>query len=79
MAKDICILYSEVDVGGDMVDCIYLVKDECRAQPFVDVTKVYYKPTEQEKKDYCRSGSPQRNCPRFVGYQEHLKAIGLVK
>ena len=41
--------------------------------------KVYYKPTEQEKKDYCRSGSPQRNCSRFVSYQAHLKAIGLEK
>jgi len=55
------------------------VNDECRAQPFVAGDKVYYKPTEQEKEAYCRGGSPQRNCPRFVGYQEHLKAIGLEK
>jgi len=71
------ILYSEVDIGDDLVDCIYLVKDECRAQPFVAGDRAYYKPTEDEKKGICKEAGQFRMCPRLQAYQAHLRAMGL--
>ena len=76
------ILYSELLTSDELVNCIYFASNECRAQPFVQVTqgqRDYYKPTEEEQKDYCGERASFRNCSRLVAYQDHLKAIGLEK
>ena len=60
------------------MDCIYFLKDECWAQPFVSGEKGgYYEPTEEEQKEYCKSRANFQYCPRFKAYHDHLKAIGL--
>ena len=79
MRKNCFILYSEVELGDDLVDCIYLFKDECRAQPIVDKKEGYYKPTEEDQKNFCRNTRLMRTCPRAGLYHEHLRAIGLEK
>jgi hypothetical protein len=77
MAQSSFVVYAEVDLEDNPVDCIYLVKGECRAQPFVDtVTREYYRPTDQEQRDYCRSTINVRTCARLQTYQDHLKAKG---
>ena len=74
------ILYNEIEVGDDLVDCIYFLKDECWAQPFVSGEKGgYYAPTEEEQKKHCKNEANFHYCPRFTAYQNHLKAIGLKK
>jgi hypothetical protein len=78
MRKKSFILYSEVELGDDLVDCIYLFKDECRAQPIVDKKEGYYKPTGEDKAHFCSMKAMDfRSCPRFQAYQDHLRAIGL--
>ena len=73
-------LYSEMDVSDDPVNCVYLFKDECRAQPFVDKEEGYYKPIDEDRKRFCSMrASNFRGCPRFQAYQDHLRAIGLEK
>ena len=82
MTKNSFILYSELLTGDHLVGCIYFASNECRAQPFVQVAqgeRDYYKPTEQDQKEHCRSGGSFRRCPRLLAYQDHLKAIGLEK
>lgn len=73
------ILYSRVEVGEDPVDCVYLFKDGCRAQPILDKEAGYYKPTEEDQRMYCRNHRQMRTCPRLQTYEIHLKAIGLEK
>ena len=79
--KNSFILYSEVEVGDDLVNCIYLFKDECRAQPILGKEEGYYKPTEEDQNHFCRNTRPGgfRMCPRAGLYREHLKAMGLEK
>jgi len=80
MAKGSCILYSEMDVSDDTVNCVYLVKDECRAQPILDKEEGYYKPIERDRERFCSGRVINfRACPRFQAYQDHLRAIGLEK
>ncbi|MCX6660093.1 MAG: hypothetical protein NTX81_06920 [Candidatus Bathyarchaeota archaeon] len=74
-------MYSEVDVRGALVNCIYFVIDECRAQPFTERTERglnYYKPDEEDRKNYCKTHDFKR-CPRYVAYNEHIRALGLKK
>jgi hypothetical protein len=70
------ILYSEVEIEDNVVDCVYLVKDECRAQPFVGSDKEYFKPNEKDRAKFCNRGFFTA-CPRFNAYQRHLEIIGL--
>jgi hypothetical protein len=79
MAKGSCILYSELDVEDNPVNCLYLIKGECRAQPFVNKEEGYYKPDQHDQQVYCKNGRDMQACPRLVAYQTHLKAIGLEK
>jgi len=83
------ILYSEVHVEGDLVNCIYLINGQCWAQPFAAHSKLaqssasekieFYKPTEEDQKHFCASGIGFQTCPRFQAYQDDLKARGLGK
>ena len=77
------ILYNEIEVGEGPVDCIYLVKGECRAQPFARQRRTdstgFYTPTEDEQKKFCVNPSEWTSCPRFQVYREHLRTIGLKK
>jgi hypothetical protein len=67
------------------VDCIYLNEDECRAQPYVakrigrpeDMT--FYKPNEEDQKEYRKDKVNFKACPRFKAYQDDLRARGLEK
>ncbi|MCJ7456095.1 hypothetical protein MUP07_05035 [Candidatus Bathyarchaeota archaeon] len=77
--KNSFILYSRVEVGEDLVDCVYLFKDGCRAQPILDKEAGYYKPTEEDQKIFCRNQRRMRTCPRLQTYEIYLKAIGLEK
>jgi hypothetical protein len=69
-----------IEVEGDL-DCIYLTNEQCRAQPFlVDVSGGgHYKPAQEDQKAYCKNSGEFQGCPRFEAYQDHLRAIGLVK
>jgi len=73
------ILYSRLDVEDNPVNCVYLFGDECRAQPLLDKQAGYYKPTEEDKTNFCRNTRMMRTCPRAGLYHEHLRAIGLEK
>jgi hypothetical protein len=68
--------YTEVEAEGILVECIYLNDGECRAQPrqHLGEKKNYYKPSEDDKKQYCTAPDFQR-CPRFSAYQNHMKAM----
>jgi len=80
--KESFILYSVIDVGDNPVDCVYLDKDDCRAVPYLPKYKEYYKPTEEEQKEFCKNPDNPRNflaCSRLQAYQNHLKAIGVEK
>ena len=79
MTKGSCILYAEVEVGDGLVDCVYLFKDECRAQPILDKGVGYYKPTEEDRRIYCTNHRRMRGCPRLQSYETYLKAKGLEK
>lgn len=81
MTKGSCILYSEIDLGENSVECVYLFKDECRAQPIVEREIGFYKVNEDDVRRFCKSTAPSgfRTCPRAMLYHEHLKAIGLEK
>jgi hypothetical protein len=61
------------------MDCIYLVKGECLAQPFVTGDKAYYKPTEEDRKGFCTERTNVRACPRLQTYQAHFRAMGSEK
>ena len=54
--KNSFILYSEIDVEDDVLDCIYFIKGECWAQPSMDKTREHYKPTEEDQKNHCTGG-----------------------
>ena len=73
------IIYSEVDVGPDAMDCVYFFEDECRAQPFMDKTEGYYKPTQEDQTGFCRNPDPtgSHTCPRAEAYRIHLRMINL--
>jgi hypothetical protein len=76
------VLYTILEVEGELVDCIYFANNECRAQPVVRGVSAVgesYKPTEADQKDFCKNSAEFQGCPRFVAYQNHLKAIGLEK
>jgi len=59
------------------MDCGYFVNGDCTVPPF-GAHGHYYKPTEEEKKQFCKS-EKFNTCPRFTAYQNHLKAVGLQK
>jgi hypothetical protein len=74
------VVYTELQVEGDLLDCIYFTKGECLAQPFVKLpSKEYYKPNEEDQKSFCKNRDEFRACPRFGAFQEHLRALGLEK
>ena len=65
------------------MDCIYIVKGECMAQPFTQHSAAgslgFYKPNEEDQKTFCKNAEASKTCPRFTAYHEHLKAVGLAK
>ena len=76
------VLYNILEVEGELLDCIYFMNNECRAQPIlVGVSKMgeAYHPTELDQKEYCKGSDKFKECPRFVAYHEHLRLIGLHK
>jgi hypothetical protein len=75
------VLYNVIEVEGELVDCIYFIDDECRAQINTDKDGKCYKPTEEEQKKYCKNLGPDdfTYCTRYRAYQSHLEKIGLKK
>jgi hypothetical protein len=78
------ILYREIIVGDDLMECVYFSKDNCMAQPTemkgLPALRVpLYQPSEEDKKEFCQSKDNFLACGRFKGYQQHLKALGLTK
>ena len=76
------VLYTIVSSEENLVNCIYFIYDVCRSQPHIplnDRTDQFYKPTPGEQGDFCKNGPAFEKCPRFVAYQNHLKAVGLAK
>ena len=78
------VLYTVLEVEGELVNCIYFANNECRAQPVVlgvSAMGEFYKPTEEDQTRFCRNTRSVgfRTCPRLLTYQGHLKAIGLEK
>jgi len=63
---------------ANLVDCIYFIGGECRAQLNTDKVGKCYTPTEEDQKNYCKD-EDFGGCPRFRAYQTHLRAIGLQK
>lgn len=66
------IFHTEVFVTGEPMQCVYLLRESCHAQPFISTQDDYYKPTEDEKKDICQDGNRFRACPRLIQYQDYL-------
>ena len=84
MMKNSFILYSEVVIEDNPVDCIYFINGQCWAQPFATRTHTgpdieFYKPTDEDQKNYCKEIRNFQTCPRFLAYQGHLRAMGLKK
>ena len=88
------VLYTEVHVEGDLVNCNYLIKGQCWAQPFAERGKMkagnyesvgadieFYKPTEDDQRRFCANTGREgfRMCPRAGTYHEYLRAKGLEK
>jgi len=76
------ILYREIIVGDDLMECVYFSNGDCMAQPIeiraID-KRASYKPTEEERKALCQTNDAFVRCGRFMGYQQHLRAVGLKK
>ncbi len=79
------VLYNEIEVNEDkVVDCIYFVGGDCRAQPFArtgnrGAVTGFYKPSETEKRALCKTGDKFTGCPRYKAYIEYLVATNLQK
>jgi hypothetical protein len=76
------ILYSEVLSCDWPVNCPYFASGECRAQPFVRKVKDaydYYRPTEEDQREFCNTKDRYMGCPRRLVYSEHLRLIGLME
>jgi hypothetical protein len=71
------ILYTEVEIEDNAVDCVYLFKDGCHAQPFLDKETGYYKPEDDDRKTFCTNRYHVRECPRLQSYEVYVKALGL--
>ena len=77
------VLYNEIEVNEDeVVDCIYFVGGDCRAQPFsltvgLGAKGGFYKPTDEEIRKYCKADFTE--CPRYKAYIEYLVAANLQK
>jgi len=76
------ILYREIIVGDDWMECVYFSEGHCTAQPAemkLIHHKPFYQPTEEERKALCQTKEDFLRCGRFIGYQQHLRAMGLKK
>jgi hypothetical protein len=64
------------------MDCIYLNCDHrgigyCHAQPIrKGEAVVWYKPTDEELKNYCRNSEKFGSCPRYMAFEDYLESIG---
>ena len=59
------------------MNCIYLSTSVCQAQPIpFKARTMFYTPTEEEQKEFCKNKENFQECPRYVAYQQHLKIIG---
>jgi len=70
------------EIGDELMDCIYLVSGDCRAHPIssgITGTLAFYKPSEEEQKEFCKSSTGFSTCPRLRVYHEYLRASGSVK
>jgi hypothetical protein len=72
------VLYNQIDVEASPLECIYFIDNECRAQLNTDKAGKCYAPTEEDQTSYCKD-EEFPDCPRFIAYQDHLRAIGLQK
>jgi hypothetical protein len=59
------------------MDCIYLSRNDCLAQPASALKREHYKPTDEDQKLFCKNGSEFKACPRFTAYQEHVRSFKL--
>ena len=66
------IFYTELTVIGESMQCVYLIKEDCCAQPVITDVMDFYKPTEDEKRDICLRDGNFLACPRLRAYQTHL-------
>ncbi len=59
------------------MDCIYLIcKGECYCHTVLvrpNEPIAFYKPTEEELKEFCKNSANFRNCPRFEAFQDTFK------
>jgi hypothetical protein len=83
--KKTFILYREIVVRDDLMECIYFSGGNCLAQPTEmkahapSLRMPLFKPSKDEKKELCLTRGKFLACGRFKGYQQHLKALGLTK
>jgi hypothetical protein len=74
------VFYSESKNSGMIImDCIYLncIRTECRCHAIPmrpNETVVFYKPTEEEMKQFCKSSSNFGICPRFKAFKDTFKS-----
>jgi hypothetical protein len=83
MAKSY-VRYTELLCEEHPVNCIYLVEGYCTAQPTAEANMLvaaagYYKPDQGDLGTFCAVKEKFKDCPRFVAYLNHLRAIGLEK
>jgi hypothetical protein len=70
------IFYTELIMSGEPMECIYLLREACHAQPFITHEADFYKPTQDERKEYCLDLSRFNACPRLLQYQIFLANTG---
>jgi succinylarginine dihydrolase len=67
------IFHTELIVTDKPMQCVYLVKEECHAQPFIYNNSDYYKPSEDEIKTFCLESGRFRTCPRLLQFESYLE------
>lgn len=72
------IFQTEVIVSGEVMQCVYLLRDECHAQPFVSMKLDFFKPSEDDKKSFCLNPTEFESCPRLHQYLEFLEKSGKI-
>jgi hypothetical protein len=76
--------YTILHVEDELMNCIYFVQDHCTAQPHAVAnanfpSAGYYKPTDDERKEFCNNAGIADTCPRFKQYKLYLGMTGLDK
>lgn len=55
------------------MQCIYFDGEKCLANPRIPALVGIYKPTQEDKQNYCTTGA-FNTCPRCVATVEYMKA-----